>query len=398
MAQDLGKVQLETLLAHTRLAVAAVDAHGRMTLFSPALQELFGAEFVGIAEGEMVDAFDLHDADGRLRLRTEDVPLVRARRGEIVIDAMVSTHRSDGSWAFLRCNAAPLRGEDDEIVGAVVLVQDVTAEHAAQHEQEVLRERLVETINHELRTPLTKLLGHSELLQERRDELPGALVPSVEVIARSAADLQHLSDVISALADLESHARLTKSFGSLAGLLRQCIESARAEAAVRGVQLCGEVPDRLNATLDPDEVQRAVCALLDNALAYAPPGTQVDVRLTGDKSWVKIDVCDRGSGIPPQDRARLIEPFERGNHPRQPVNSRGLGLTLAHTVAVAHGGDLLLDDHEPFGLCASLLLPRYGAGRPLRDDSSPDVPGSDDTAPDDTAPDEPSDPAGRQGW
>lgn len=392
MPQDLGKVQLETLLAHTRLAVAAVDAHGRMTLFSPALQELFGAPFEPVAEGEMVDHFDLYDAEGVNRLRTDDVPLVRARRGEIVTDAVVSTHRSDGSWAFLRCNAAPLRGEDDEIVGAVALVQDVTAEHAAQREQEVLRERLVETINHELRTPLTKLLGHSERLQESREELPDTLVPSVDVIARSAADLQHISDVISALADLEGHARLTKTFGSLAGLLRDCMDSARAEAAIRGLQLCGELPERLNATIDPDEVQRAICALLDNALAYAPPGTRVDLRLSADKNWVKIDVCDRGSGIPPQDRARLIEPFERGNHPRQPVNSRGLGLTLAHTIAVAHGGNLLLDDHEPCGLCASLLLPRYGSGRPLRDGRDPA-----DFAPDDTARDDPSDPAGRQG-
>jgi len=382
MAQDLGRVHLETLLAHTRLAVAASDASGRMTLFSPALEELFGAPFEDVHEREMVEAFELYAADGTTPLRTEDIPLVRARHGEVVTDAVVTTRRHDGDLVYLRCNAAPLRGEDDEIVGAVVLVQDVTTEHAAQREQEELRERLVVTINHELRTPLTKLLGHAEILSEHRDDLPHHLRNSADVISRSADALQDIAELISALADLESHARLTKTFGSVSALLRECVESTRARATARGLDLREDLPQRLHATVDPEEVQRAVCALLDNAVAYAPEGTAVDLRLSADRSWLQIDVCDHGTGIPPHERARLVEPFERGDHPLQPVNSRGLGLTLAHTIATAHGGELLLDDHEPGGLCASLRLPRYGI-----------VPGS-IRAP---GPDEPSDPAGRQG-
>jgi PAS domain S-box-containing protein len=382
MAQDLGKVHLETLLAHTRLAVAASDASGRMTLFSPALEELFGAPFEDVHEAEMVEAFDLYAADGTTPLRTEDIPLVRARHGEVVTDAVLTARRHDGEVVYLRCNAAPLRGEDDEIVGAVVLVQDVTTEHAAQQEQDELRERLVVTINHELRTPLTKLLGHAEILAEHRDDLPPHLRKSADVIVRSADALQDIAELISALADLESHARLTKTFGSMSALLRDCLESTRARAAARGLDLREDLPQRLHATVDPDEVQRAVCALLDNAVAYAPEGTAIDLRLSADRAWVRIDVCDHGSGIPPQDRARLIEPFERGDHPLQPVNSRGLGLTLAHTIATAHGGELVLDDHEPGGLCASLRLPRYGTvSRPIRG------PG----------PDGASDAAGRQG-
>lgn len=380
MQQDLGQLQLETLLSHTRLAVAATDATGRMTLYSPALEELLGSSLEGLPESEMVDHFDLYAVDGVTRLRDEDIPLVRARRGEVVTDAVIVARRSSGEGAYLRCNAAPLRGEDGSITGAIVLVQDVTAEHAAKREQEELRERLVVTINHELRTPLTKVLGHAELLAEHCADVSDQVRRSVEVVSRSAEDLFRLAEMVSALADLESHTRLTKTYGDLAELLRESLRESEARASARGLRLVPDLPDRLTATVDPDELGRAVAAVLDNALRYAPDGTEVGVRLTGTATEALIEVWDEGEGIPLADRARLVEAFERGTHPRQAVDGKGLGLAVAHTVVVAHGGELGLEDHSPHGLCVTLRLPRNGSSaRPL-----PDATG------------DPSDGAGRQ--
>lgn len=369
MQQDLGQLQLETLLSHTRLAVAATDATGRMSLYSPALEELLGTSGNGLPESGMVDHFDLYAADGVTRLREEDVPLVRARRGEVVTDAVIVARRSNGEGAYLRCNAAPLRDEDDSITGAIVLVQDVTAERAAQREQEELRERLVVTINHELRTPLTKVLGHAELLQESCTHLPEQVRRSVDVVSRSAEDLFRLAEMISALADLESHTRLTKTYGDLTGLLRECVRDSEDRAAARGLELVADLPDRLTATVDAAEVRRAVDAVLDNALRYAPDGTRVGVRLTGSgPDAVLVEVWDEGEGIPHADRARLVEAFERGTHPRQAVDGKGLGLAVAHTVVVAHGGELELGDHAPNGLRVTMRLPRNGSSaRPLPD-------------------------------
>lgn len=369
MRRDLGQLQLETLLSHTRLAVAATDATGRMTLYSPALEELLGSPLEDLPESEMVDHFDLYAVDGVTRLREEDIPLVRARRGEVVHDAVIVARRSSGEGAYLRCNAAPLRGEDDSITGAIVLVQDVTAEHAAQREQEELRERLVVTINHELRTPLTKVCGHAELLQEQCTHLPEEVRRSVDVVARSAEDLFRLAQMISALADLESHTRLTKTYGDLSELLRECLRDPEDRAAGRGLRLVPDLPERLTATVDAAEVRRAVDAVLDNALRYAPDGTDVGLRLTSSgPDAVLIEVWDQGEGIPLPDRARLVEAFERGTHPRQAVDGKGLGLAVAHTVAVAHGGELVLDEHPPNGLRVTLRLPRNGSSaRPLPD-------------------------------
>lgn len=369
MTQDLGSMPLEKLMRHTPLAIAAADATGHLTMLSPALQRLLNQPFRRVSEDEMVAQFDLFACDGVTPLRPEDIPLSRALRGEVVIDAVVASRLDGEVMVYLRCNASPLRGEDDEIVGAVVLVQDVTAEMMAQRDQDELRERLVVTVNHELRTPLAKIIGNAELLQDDCAALPARLQHSVEAISRSAEELMNLADVVSDLSDLEERTKLTKTYGNIAGLVADAVAKFADRAASRHLELASAVPARVTATVDPGEVARAVTALLENAVTYAPPGSRVEVEVAAQRDYVDISVRDEGTGIPPEERTRLVKPFERGDHHEfQPVSSKGLGLAVAHTVATAHGGELLLDTCVPSGLCASLRLPRFAVVRRTQGD------------------------------
>lgn len=116
----------------------------------------------------------------------EDRLLTRARRGEVVSDAVVAADTADGRRIYLCCGAAPLRDDDGTPHRAVLLVQDVTLETAGRVEQEDLWHRVVDTINHESRTPLTKLIGHLEMLSDVSDEFP-AHVRSVRGSRRPCA-------------------------------------------------------------------------------------------------------------------------------------------------------------------------------------------------------------------
>ena len=352
----LGQVELDALLARTSLSVAACDAAGSMTFLSPALQEMFGRTHEGLHASDFVESFDLYDADGSIRLRAEDVPLSRALRGEVVKDALISARLEGGDLVFLRCNAAPLRGPDEELTGAVVLVQDVTAEQTAHREQEELRQRLLTTLNHELRTPLTKLLGHAELLQEAQDPLLAGR--SLYVVWKSAEELAGLMDTISTLLDLEAHTKLARTHTDVAELVRGI--AADFPAGDRGVRLVTEVPESLPATVDPGKTRTAIVELLTNAATYSPRDAEIRLQLSGDSTTVEVAVCDAGTGVPARDRERLLQPFERGDHPQQPLEGKGLGLAIARTVAVAHGGQLELSNADPRGLCATLLLSRAG--------------------------------------
>jgi signal transduction histidine kinase len=192
---SLKGVPLHLALDNTGVGLVACDASGMLTLISPVLQELFDMEYEPVSEPFHVERFHLFREDGATTLPTDEVPLVRARRGEFVRDAVVTTRRSDGTLVHLKCNAVPLFDDDECNNGAIALVQDVTAEIQATLRAEALQRRLVETINHEFRTPLAALLGHVELIhdhRDRRDDLDPELAGWLDAIERSGWRLRDL--------------------------------------------------------------------------------------------------------------------------------------------------------------------------------------------------------------
>jgi PAS domain S-box-containing protein len=208
MPSDLGSldslkgVPLHLALESTGIGLVACDEAGRLTLISPPLQDLFDMTYDPLSEPVYVDHIPLYRSDGETELPRDDVPLVRARSGEFVRDAAVSTRRADGSLVHLRCNAVPLRDDQGSDIGAIALVQDVTAETDAALRAEALRTRLVATINHEFRTPLAALLGHVELIhdhRDRRDDLDPELADWLDAIERSGWRLRDVLDEVAEL-------------------------------------------------------------------------------------------------------------------------------------------------------------------------------------------------------
>ncbi|HEU5036672.1 MAG TPA: ATP-binding protein [Nocardioides sp.] len=355
---ELEQLRSSTLLAQTGLLVAASDAAGRIALLSPGMQELFELPFEPMPEDEISTRFRLFTPDGCASLPTEDVPLVRARRGEVVRDALITSRSATGCLLYLRCNASPLIGPDGRLSGAIVLVQDVTGERAAQVRQSELRERLLETINHQLRTPVTNLLGYAEMLDDRRAGITLEAQRAVDAVLRAAGQLGTLLSTISALVDLDRHTQLTKTYGDLPLVVQHVAGALTPLFDENHVDLRLDQPTTLPVVLDFAEVRRAVSELLKNAASYAPAGSVVRLHTRCDDGVaVDVTVSDNGPGIDDSERDRLIQPFERGTHPQQDVTGRGLGLAIAHTIASAHGGALQLSANRPQGLCASLRFP-----------------------------------------
>ena len=107
---------------------------------------------------------------------------------------------------------------------------------------------------------------------------------------------------------------------------------------------------------DPPLLESALRNLLDNAIKYSAPETQIDIGLEETGQTAKIEVCDRGRGLSGQRQARLTGRFQRGVNSSDVVGS-GLGLTIVEEVAAAHGGRFELTEREGGGTCARLFLP-----------------------------------------
>ncbi len=143
-------------------------------------------------------------------------------------------------------------------------------------------------------------------------------------------------------------------------LLERLQESyaARAHEAGVAIDLSGVDPT-LAAFVDPDQLQRLLGNLLDNALRYAAPGA-VEIAGGVHDGNVQLAVRDRGPGLSEEDLERAFERFYRGDpsRTRRPgQGASGLRLAIARAIAEAHGGSLDVENHPQGGALFTLELP-----------------------------------------
>ena len=131
------------------------------------------------------------------------------------------------------------------------------------------------------------------------------------------------------------------------------VDRLQPRLAGRAVTL--DIADELPpVACDYAQIDQVVTNLLENALLHTPPGTPVLARAARDNGVVRVEVVDRGPGIPAADRERLFHPFERG---RSRAPGTGLGLTIARGFVEAHGGKIWAESVEGQGSTFYFTIP-----------------------------------------
>jgi signal transduction histidine kinase len=219
-----------------------------------------------------------------------------------------------------------------------------------------------DAIAHDLRTPLAEMRARLEALLRKRPP-PDA---TFEEIAKTMGDIDRLIAVFNALlrlADIRSGVRRSGFRDvEIDRILADVMEfyAPMAEEKSMTLELAAAAPasSPLVVKGDPDLLAQAIGNLLDNAIKYAPAGSTVAVALTRLPGRVaRLEVRDRGPGIPQGERELVTRQFYRGG--QSDVPGTGLGLSLVHAVVHLHGGRLELSDNHP-GLSAALILPLAG--------------------------------------
>jgi signal transduction histidine kinase len=120
----------------------------------------------------------------------------------------------------------------------------------------------------------------------------------------------------------------------------------RAHAEAGAVRVATELPDGGTvARTNPEQLQRVLFNLLQNAIRHTPPDGSVVVRAETRDSVVEIEVADTGEGIPAADRARIFDPFVQGAaRAARSGGSAGLGLAIARAIVEAQGGRIWIED------------------------------------------------------
>ncbi|MFB6814780.1 ATP-binding protein [Streptomyces sp. NPDC056347] len=260
----------------------------------------------------------------------------------------------------------PVPATRDEIATLAVTMNDVLDRLA----DALARQRgFAADAGHELRTPLTALKAELELAAQpgrTREELAAA-------VAAAAADTDRLirlsEDLLLLSRTDEGRPVVRPEPMDPAGLLASAVRAAASRAAPADVRVRLRADEDVTMTADPDRLRQAVDNLLDNALRYAPRGSEVDVALTvtgpGPQARAVIEVRDHGPGFPRAFLPRAFERFARADAARsRHGGGAGLGLAIVRSIAQAHGGTATADNAPGGGARVRLELPLTPPGAP----------------------------------
>ena len=214
----------------------------------------------------------------------------------------------------------------------------------------------VQTLTHEVKGPLSAIRGAAELLQEPMS--PEQQQRFVANIVRETQRIQEMVDRMMELTALESRRVLDQTAAlALTPLLHDAVDSAQTTAVARRIQLRLEAPVDANVEGDAFLLRRAVGNLIDNALDFAPEGSEVLVTLRCDPRSACIGVRDHGPGIPDYAQDKVFEKFYSLARPHSKKKSTGLGLPFVKEIAALHHGRIELVNAPGHGALATLTLP-----------------------------------------
>jgi two-component system, OmpR family, sensor histidine kinase KdpD len=237
---------------------------------------------------------------------------------------------------------------------------ETAREAAFARRSDELKTALLRAVTHNLRTPLASIKASVSGLRQPS----AAYTPEdrAELLAEIEEEADRLDRLVTNLLDasrLEAGAiTLRQRPQDLRELV--CAVVDRLEPKLDGHPVQVEIPEELPpVTCDYAQIDQVVANLLENAVNHTPPGTPVMARACLDGSSVRVEVLDRGPGIPTADRERVFRPFERG---RTRAPGSGLGLTIARGFVEAHGGRLWLEDATGKGARFVFTLPLATSG------------------------------------
>jgi two-component system OmpR family sensor kinase len=221
-----------------------------------------------------------------------------------------------------------------------------------------LQRQFVADASHELRTPLSVISIRAQMLRRHLAPHDEAIRTQVDQLV---ADTKVMGDVVSDLllsAQLEQSGAATDAV-NLVEVAEEVARSLEPYAAEAGAALTWPVASQRRPVVVEGvatSLRRAVLALVDNAISHSPVGGGVEVTVEQDDAWASVRVADHGSGVDPDDVARLTQRFAR-DRPSDGSRRVGLGLALVTQIVRSHGGRLDVLATEGGGATFAVVLP-----------------------------------------
>lgn len=339
---------LKTILNTVDIGIAVVDPEASPIMNNSRYRhDLEHATSKG-SDGETESGLLAFGPD-RSTLVPEDIPLLRAARGESFSDDLIWIG-PPGDQRALSVSARPV-SEPDDFTGSVIAYSDVTQLINAV----AAKDDFLANVSHELRTPLTSIIGHLDLVLDEPG-LPGHITAALNVALRNSERLLQL------VGDLLSTATAGNAMApqpvDLAGLIHDSIRSAAPRAQSNNVTITTDIPPTLPAVLDP-RISQVLDNLLSNAIKFSPEGGRITIAARHTTEHLLLQVTDTGIGMTPEELQVAFSKFFRScTAMKAAIPGAGLGLAIARNIVEAHHGTIALTSEPGRGTSATITLPK----------------------------------------
>ncbi|MER7278189.1 ATP-binding protein [Dactylosporangium sp. NPDC000244] len=326
--------------------VGVVDADGVFIVHNPAAQAMLGRTLDGDESG----ASRFLRPDGVTEFPADQLPLVRALAGEStdrVEMILRGPDRPDG--VFLSVSGRPL--DHDGQRRAIVVFHDITE----AREREADLAAFAGIVAHDLKNPLTVIGAHAEMGRDALPDRPEQAYDSLERVGAGVVRMRRLIDDLLAYVTARD-AALKPCEVDLGELVADVVAERVGHLRVRPDVYVGTLP-RVEA--DPAMLRHVLDNLVGNALKYVRPGRVPKIDISAQPSgpgWIRVEVADRGIGIPDADKPHVFESFHRA-HAGQSYGGTGLGLAICRRIVDRHGGTIAVTDNPGGGSRFSFTVP-----------------------------------------
>jgi two-component system sensor histidine kinase KdpD len=219
--------------------------------------------------------------------------------------------------------------------------QDLAHQVEAGRQTERLRTTVIDAMAHEFKTPLTSIKAATTSLLASPNQPEETRTEVLKIADEEADHLKELIDDALEMARLDAATiDIQAESSDLREIVREVIASMQSTIDGRPLELLCD-PQVPQLAFDRRLVKLAIKQLLDNALKYSPPGTPVTLRVRGNGAVI-LEVTDHGKGIPVLEQPRIFQRFYRSPAVQTLIPGSGLGLSIAHRIAQAHKGDLIV--------------------------------------------------------
>ncbi|AFY17288.1 ATP-binding protein [Pseudomonas sp. UW4] len=320
-----GQQRLQAVLDSIDDGLLMIDRQGHLEHLNPVAQRQLGWESDRLGQG-LGTALERPELDEQLQLVLRGGTLERAPE-----DLSVEV---DGESRLLTFSLTPVSHTQGHILGAVMVLHDVTEQRAFER----VRSEFVLRASHELRTPVTGMHMAFGLFRERTHFAPDSR--EADLLDTVNEEMQRLMQLINDLLNFSRYQnglqKLTLAPCSIEALLEQAQSRFATSAEEKEISLLVEVQGPLpRLQADQPQLERVLDNLIDNALRHTGPGGRIRLHARRHGDRVIISVEDNGEGIAYGQQGRIFEPFVQVGRKK---GGAGLGLALCKEIVQLHGG------------------------------------------------------------